>query len=104
MSDGQFLTEDEFDSRFTPIPNHLNPDATWSFNDGPGCLFDVVGEEFAFVQQQDPAKIWTLVDGLDDEMYLLSGLHFVNRVGYPVTVESAPEEECIEVLLPMSTD
>jgi hypothetical protein len=63
-----------------------------------------VGKKVAFVQRQDPAKIWTLVDGLDDEMYVLSGLHFVNRVGYLVTVESVPEGEYIEVLLPMSTD
>ena len=102
MSDCQLLTEDDFDSRFTPVPNHLNQDATWSFNDGPGCLFDVDGQEFAFVQGQDPAKIWTLVDGLGDEMYVLSGLHYVNRVGYLITRESVPQGECIEVVLPTS--
>ncbi len=102
MSECQILTEDEFDSRFTPVPNHLNPDATWSFNDGPGCLFDIEGEEFAFVQRQSPETVWTLVDGPDDEMYVLSGLHFVNRIGYLITREPVPEGKCIEVLLPMS--
>ena len=102
MTGCQLLTEVEFDSRFTPIPNYLNPEATWSFNDGPGCLFDVTGEEFAYVQRQNPATVWTLVDGPEDEMYLLSGLHFVNRVGYLITREPVPQGECIEVVLPMS--
>ena len=98
------LTEDEFDLRYPLQTNHLNPNATWVFGEGPGCLFETYGEEFAFVRQQDPRTIWTLLDGDDGDMYVVSGLHYVNRVGYLLSTIPVPDDVTVEVHLPMSLD
>jgi hypothetical protein len=84
------LTEAQLDALFPLVPNHLNPPATWSVDEGPGCLFETVGPELDFVRQQDPRRVWTLVDS-DERQHLLSGIHFVNRIGYLVSRVSLPE-------------
>jgi|GEM_PF-2890751 len=94
------LTEDEFDAHYTPISNHLDANASWSYDEAPGCLFETYGAELEFVRQQAPGTIWTVVDGEDDDMYIVSGYHLVNRIGYLVTREAAPEGTCIEVRIP----
>jgi hypothetical protein len=96
------LTEAEFDDRYSLVPNHINPSAGWAIGESGGCLFETYGEEFEFVRRQDPLKVWTLVDGDDGDMYVISGLHFVNRVGYLLSTIPVPEDVCIQVHLPMS--
>jgi hypothetical protein len=99
------ITEDEFDERFPLMPNHLNPNASWSCGDsGAGCLFETFGSELAFVRQQDPRTIWTLIDGEDGDLYLVSGYHFVNRIGYLVGSTIVPDGVFIEVHIPMESD
>ena len=98
------LTEDEFDDRYPLVQNHLNPNASWAFGDGPGCLFETYGDEFAFVRQQDPLTVWTLVDGDDGDMYVISGFHFVNRIGYLISTVPIPKNVAVQVHIPMSHD
>ncbi len=98
------LAEDEFDDRYTLKPNHLNPSAGWAIGDAGGCLFQTYGEELAFVRQQDPCTVWTLMDGDDGDINLLSGYHFVNRVGYLVSAVPIPAHVTIQVHLPMLSD
>ena len=98
------LTEDEFDGRYALIPNHINPSAGWAYGESGGCLFETHGEEFAFVRRQDRKKVWTLVDGDDGDMYLVNGLHFVNRIGYLLSRDPVPENVTIQVRLPMQND
>jgi hypothetical protein len=95
------LTEDEFDVRFPLVTNHLNPSAGWGIGESGGCLFETYGQEFDFVRQQHQRRVWTLVDGDDGDMYVISGLHFVNRIGYLISQESFPENTTIEVRIPM---
>jgi hypothetical protein len=47
--------------------------------------------------------VWTLVDGDDGDQYLLSGFHFVNRIGYLVSTVAVPEGLDINVRLPMQS-
>lgn len=96
------MTEDEFDATWGPRlrRNHLNPHATWAYGQDPGCLFETYGEEFEFVCQQAPATIWTFVDGDNGDQYVVSGFHFVNRVGYLISTEPVPDGTAIEVHLP----
>ena len=94
------ITEDEFDRRFPLLTNHLNPNASWGSGKEGGCLFETYGEELEFVRRQDPCTVWTLVDGDDDDQYLVSGFHFVNRIGYLVSTVPLPEELDIEVRIP----
>ena len=98
------LTEEEFNARFPLIANHLNQQAAWAFGDGRGCLFETYGEEVEFVRRQDPARIWTLVDGDDGDCYVVSGLYFVNRIGYLISREAVPDGMTVEVSLPMQRD
>jgi hypothetical protein len=98
------LTEDEFDNRYQLVQNHLNPNASWAFGNGPGCLFETYGEELALVRQQDPLTVWTLVDGDDGDQYLISGYHLVNRIGYLITTTPIAEGTEIEVRIPMHTN
>lgn len=97
------LTEEGFDAKFPLIENHLNPQATWGFGDGRGCLFETFGDEFDFVRRQNPATVWTIVDGDDGDWYIVNGLHFVNRVGYLISRESVPDGLAVEVHIPMSS-
>ena len=98
------MTEDEFDAQYPLITNHINPNASWAFGDGPGCLFETYGEELDFVRAQDPRTIWTLVDGDDDNQYVISGYHFVNRIGYLVSTIPFPEDAGIEVPILFDSD
>jgi hypothetical protein len=99
------LTEDEFDNQYPLRRNHLNPNAGWGTDkDGDGCLFETYGEEIEFVRNQDPATVWTWVDS-DDGPLLLSGLHYVNRIGYLVSTKPRPPNTWVIVLLdPYSDD
>jgi hypothetical protein len=36
------ITEDEFDACYPLQRNHLNPHASWGFDDGAGCLFETI--------------------------------------------------------------
>ena len=98
------ITEDEFDTRYPLVINHLNPNASWIFGDGPGCLFETYGQELAFVSSQNPRTIWTLVDGDDGSQFLLSGFHIVNRIGYLVSTVPFPEDADILVSIPSDSD
>ena len=97
------ITEDEFDATYPLKTNHLRTDASWDHGDG-GCLFETYGEELEFVRQQDPRAVWTLVDGDDGDQYLVSGCHFVNRIGYLVSTIPVPEGTDIQVRIPMPDD
>lgn len=98
------LTEDEFDQQYQLIPNHLNPSAGWAIGEQGGCLFETYGEEFDYVKRFDPARVWTVVDGDDGDIYIVNGLHHVNRIGYLLSREPAPANTAIRVHIPMSND
>lgn len=98
------LTEDEFDDQFPLVANHLNPNASWGFGDTGGCLFETYGPELEFVRQQDPSHVWTLIDGDDGDLYVVSGYHRVNRIGYLISSVPLPPGTFIEVRIPTSSD
>lgn len=98
------LSEDDFDDQYPLVRNHLNPNASWSYDDGPGCLFETSGEELEFVRRQDPTHVWTFLDGDEDGQYLASGFHFVNRIGYLISTVPVPADVEIEVRIPSSDE
>jgi hypothetical protein len=98
------MTEDEFDAQYPLITNHINPNASWAFGDGPGCLFETYDEELAFVRSQDARTIWTLVDGDDGSQYVISGYHVVNRIGYLISTIPFPDDADIEVPILFDSD
>jgi len=56
------------------------------------------------VRREDPRKVWTLVDSDGGDIYLVSGLHFVNRIGYLLSTIPVPAHSTIQVHLPMTID
>ena len=92
------IDEDEFESQYPLIENHLNPNASWTYGDARGYLFETFGEELEFVRNQNPRCIWTLLDTDGDEV-LASGYHHVNRIGYLISTVPVPENVVIEVRL-----
>ena len=98
------ITEDEFDANYPLITNHIDPNASWAFGNGPGCLFETYGEELAFVRSQDTCTIWTFVDGDDGNQYVMSGYHLVNRIGYLVSTIPFPDDADIEVSILTDSD
>jgi hypothetical protein len=103
MNSSTVLSEDEFDRRYPLLVNHLNPHASWAFGDGPGCLFETYGEELAFVRRNDPRTVWTLIDGDDGGLWVVSGMHFVNRIGYLISTVPVSEDQQIEVQIETPT-
>ena len=98
------ITEDDFDAQYPLVTNHLNPHASWAFNDDRGCLFETYGQELDFVRRQDPRTVWTLIDGEDGDLYVVSGCHFVSRIGYLVSTVPAPDGTDIQVHIPTESD
>jgi len=66
---------------YKPIVNNVT-----DFNNEESILFETFGAEFERVLQCPVKNVWTWVDG-SDGTYILSGLHFVNRIGYFITEE-----------------
>ena len=48
--------------------------------------------------------MWTLIDGDDGDLYVASGLHFVNRIGYLLSRDPVAEGTFVQVHIPMATD
>ena len=98
------ITEDDFHSTYPLVPNHIDTNASWTYGDGPGCLFETYGEQLAFVRRQHPRAIWTLVEVDDDKDCILSGYHLVNRIGYLISAVPFPEDAYIEVPILFDSD
>lgn len=86
------LTETEFDDKFTLIKNHIDDNAAFD-----GNMFETYGEELEFVKQMAKQnRVITIIEsdeGCDEDedgfvtpkMYYVSGMHFVNRIGYLIS-------------------
>jgi hypothetical protein len=98
------LSEDAFDATYPLVRNHLDPNASWGDGEGTGCLFETYGAELEFVRRQDPRTVWTLLDGDDGDLYLASGYHFVNRIGYLVSTVPIPDGTFIQVHIEIDKD
>lgn len=80
-----FLTEDEFDTMFTPIVSLHDPDCyQYHYN---------IEADKQVIIDTPINQIWTCVEG-DDGMSLISGTHVVNHMYYVITEEAVPEGVC----------
>jgi hypothetical protein len=98
------LTEEQFDARFPLVPNFLVPDTSWGDQNGAGCMYGMTQLELDFIRDQHPQCIWTLVDGDDGDMYVLSGFHTENRFGHLVTHARVPEGMAFRVRIAVAVD
>ena len=83
------MTYAEWEAKYKPIPNHIT---------GECCSFETYGDEVNFVASQDPMTVWTEMDG-DNGVYLVNGMHYVNRIQYYVTEVPWQEDDdiCITI-------
>ncbi len=92
MNSLETLTVEEWDSRYKPMTNVLDPNASWD-----GVMFETYGEEHNTVRKYPNNRVWTYIDG-DNGTYLIAGYHIVNRIGYFIC-EVPWEHENIQVLV-----
>ena len=76
---------------YKPIPNHIDKNGTYCGIDSVNYSFETYGAEKEFVANQDPKKIWTLVEG-DKYMWIQNGAWLVNRLCYFVCEKPYNEE------------
>lgn len=86
------LTDEEWDTEYKPIRNHFQ---TGGFDEQQ--LFETYGQELQFVQNTDPAHVWTQVDGDDGGIYIVNGYASVNRIGYYITAKPHDPHKFISV-------
>lgn len=96
------ITEEQFDGYFNLIDNHINDNASFD-----GKMFETYGLELeCVIEMAKQNRVITIVesdgDEVDDEgylipnMYYVSGMHHVNRIGYLITQNPITFEfECL---------
>lgn len=72
------LTQDQFEDQFTVVDGPDGPDGESIRDDYDGIA-------------ADSKHLWTIVDA-DGSLYAVSGVQYVNRLGYIVTEEAWDEE------------
>lgn len=99
------MKEDVWAKELMPIPDLFNDGQEgFNFNTDKGCLLDFSCDKVQqFLKNIDEGHIWTLIEGDGEEtytgddgeerpyMYIVSGYHHVNRMGYFVTCVSLEE-------------
>ena len=95
-----FTTIDEtaFIEWFRPKPNHLEFDSGFDFGCG-SCLFSAAGKSFKHVLAQNRRHVWTVLEGDEGQLFIESGLHIVNRLGYIITSEPIEDGATYSVIL-----
>lgn len=88
------LSYKAFINRYKPILNHLNPDAGFD-----GLMFDTSGQELSHVNEIEPARIWTLIEGKDGFLRIHNGLHKGNRFGYFISEIPYEDKGNVEISL-----
>lgn len=95
------LTEEQFESQFTVIPNHLRHETAF------GGMYETFGEELDYIWKMqltpEKRKVWTIIDS-GDGMSIISGYHLVDRVGYLITEQQVPEDTFIEVTIELDCE
>ena len=87
---------EEFVDNYGLIKNHIDDDASYN-----GCMFETYGKELEYIvnlsnNEESKKFVWTIVDGENEETWIIPGYHYVNRYGYLIT-EKPWENEDIQV-------
>jgi hypothetical protein len=90
------ITIEQFYKEYLPQTNQFNDNASWD-----GCMFETYGDDYEYVKtvyELAPDRVWTIVEDDDGYPVLTNGWHYVNRIGYVVTVRPAPKNTFINVV------
>ena len=72
------ISMEEWENDYCPVRNGNEDDP---FN---GFMFETYGADMLLVNSMDENRVWTAVDS-DGKIFIIPGLHKVNRVGYFIT-------------------
>jgi len=61
-------------------------------NSEGSTFFETYGDDWAVVQAADEKTVWSIIES-DENQYLVPGFHFVNRIGYVLSVAPITQEE-----------
>lgn len=86
------MTYDNWQDTYQPVTNPFTDSAPFD-----GLMFETFGPELEHIRDTPADSIWTLVEGDEDTLYVLSGFHFVNRLGYFIATKTTPPNTLIEV-------
>jgi hypothetical protein len=85
------ITFEIFEETYKPQKNPFVQNSSYD-----GCMFETYGVELAHVREQNIKNIWTLIEGENENWYIIPGFHIVNKFGYFIC-EVPWENEEIEV-------
>jgi hypothetical protein len=71
----------DYDQWWENFKSQQNSETT-SFD---GAMFETYGDDLEAVRRHQPNHIWTLIQADDGDLWIVSGYHLVNRLGYFVT-------------------
>lgn len=75
------LHEDVFYEHFVP---YRHPEARHNIWGGLGL--ETFGEDMALVRYLDANYVWTVLDGENNDQWIVPGIHYVNRVCYLISL------------------
>jgi len=86
------MTYDDWLKIYQPVTIPLTDSAPFD-----ELMFETFGRELAHFCDTPADRVWTLVEGDENTLYVLSGFYFVNRLGYFIvgkSVSRTPLSEC----------
>lgn len=69
------LSNQQWEEIYLPMVNSITNE---------GISYETYGDEEDYVSQQDERHVWTELDG-DNGVYIVNGMHYVNRIQYYIT-------------------
>lgn len=71
------ISIEEWQEKYIPCYNKLTLDGPYE-----NQMFETYGEALDFVKESDNELIWTLIDGENNNSWIIPGFHIVDRIGY----------------------
>jgi hypothetical protein len=88
------MTYDEFLEKYKPVNNHIRLDSPFD-----NKMFETYDGELSFVKSNiKNGTVWTIVENNDD-MWVIPGMFYINRIGYFVTEEPYENTDSAIVIL-----
>ena len=81
----QLISWDDFVEKYEPQENHLDDNASYD-----GLMYETYEKELDYIfglhkHPLEKGRVWTIIEGDNDKIYIEAGFHLVNRMGFIVT-------------------
>lgn len=85
------INDDAFIAIFGPVKNAFDDNASFD-----GCMYETFGADYQHCTNQQVDRLWTIIE-VDGVQSIISGFHFVNRIGYLITMQPWPHNVNVNV-------